>query len=66
MWLEHVQDDIAARLDRGEKLADVESELVDSAVAVSDDERAALWLFAWSYRASGRHDAGQVPVGLAR
>jgi hypothetical protein len=31
---------------------------------VSDDERAALWLFAWSYSASGRHDAGHV--GLAR
>ena len=66
MWLEQLQDEIALRLDRGEPLADVEVELVDSAVSVSDDERAALWLFAWSYRASGRHDAGQVPVGLAR
>ena len=66
MWLEQVQDEIALRLDRGEQLAEVEAELVDSAVAVSEDERAALWLFAWSYRASARHDAGHVPVGMAR
>jgi hypothetical protein len=64
VWLEQLQDEIAVRLDRGEKLADVEAGLVDSAVGVSDDERAALWLFAWSYSASGRHDGGQV--GLAR
>jgi hypothetical protein len=56
MWLEHVQDEIALRLDRGESLADVEAELIDAAVAMSDDERAALWLFAWSYQASERHD----------
>ena len=52
MWLEHVQDEIALRLDRGESLADVEADLVDAAVALGDDERAALWLFAWSYQAS--------------
>jgi hypothetical protein len=53
MWLEleQVQDEIVLRLDRGE-LADVEAELVDAAVGLSDDERAALWLFAWSYQAS--------------
>jgi hypothetical protein len=65
MWLEQLQDEITLRLDRGQKLADVEAELVDSAVALNDDERAALWLFAWSYRASERPDAGQVLGGLA-
>jgi len=65
MWLEQLQDEIARRLDRGEKLADVEAELVDSAVALSDDERAALWLFAWSYRGSDRHDSGQVRGAVA-
>ena len=64
--LEQLQDEIEDRLGRGEELGDVEVELVDSAVAVSEDERAGLWLFAWSYWASGRHHAGQVPVGLAR
>jgi len=49
MWLEQ-QDEIVLRLDRGESLADVEAELVDAALALNDDERAALWLFAWSYR----------------
>jgi GAF domain-containing protein len=64
MWLEQLQNEIALRLDRDQKLADVEAELVDSAVALSDDERAALWLFAWSYRASERHDTGHVLAGL--
>ena len=65
MWLEQLQDEIALRLDHGEELANVEAELVDSAVAVTDDERAALWLFAWSYRENVGHNAGQVPMGLA-
>ena len=65
MWLEHVQDEIALRLDRGESLADVEAELIDAAVAMSDDERAALWLFAWSYQASERHDNERVLAELA-
>ena len=63
MWFEQLQDEIALRLDRGEKLVDVEAELVDFSVALSDDERAGLWLFASSYRASGRHDTGQVLAG---
>jgi len=66
MWLEQVQDEIPPRLDRGESLADVEAELVDAAVALSDDERAPLWLFACSYQASDRHDTGQVLAELAR
>jgi len=65
MWLEHVQDEIVLRLDRGESLADVEAELVDTALALNDDERAALWLFAWSYQASERHDNERVLPGVA-
>jgi len=65
MWLEQ-QDEIVLRLDRGESLADVEAELVDTALALNDDERAALWLFAWSYKASKRHDNERVLAGLAR
>ena len=64
MSLEQLQDEIELRLDRGEPLADVEAEVVDSAGAASEDERAALWLFAWSYRACVGHDAGQSPMGL--
>lgn len=65
MWLEQLQDEIALRLDRGESLANVEVELVDSAAALSDDEQAALWLFTWSDRASEPHNTKRVPAGLA-
>jgi hypothetical protein len=58
MWLEQLQDEIALRLDRGESLAKIEGELVDSAGALSDDEQAALWLFAWSYQANSHTTAG--------
>ena len=65
MWLGQLQDEIALRVDRGEKLADVEAELVDSAVALSDDERAALWLFAWSCGRADDTMPGGLRVGLA-
>jgi hypothetical protein len=44
-------DQIAARIDQGMRLADIESELIEAARELDEDERAALWLFAWSYRA---------------
>jgi len=46
MWLQQTQDDIAHRLDRGERLADIEAKLGDLEADLNDDERAALWLFA--------------------
>jgi len=46
------QLEIAARLDSGEDLRTVEAELIDPAAELSDDDRAGLWLFAWSYRES--------------
>jgi len=64
MLLRQLQDVLALRLDRGERLADVEAELIDAAVALSDDERAALWLFAWSYHASERLDSQRVLARL--
>lgn len=42
--------EIARRLDAGHDLDDVEAEIIDVCPELSDDERAALWLFAWSYR----------------
>jgi len=47
-----VRDEVAARLERGAALADLNAELIEAAPALSEDERAALWLFAWSYRPS--------------
>ena len=43
---------IMQRLDAGSDLDEIEDELINSLSEVSDDERAALWLFAWSYRHS--------------
>jgi hypothetical protein len=40
---------IAELLDSGLSLAEVERDLIERAGALDDDERAALWLFAWSY-----------------
>lgn len=44
--------EIAALLDCGYALPEVEAEVIESAAGLSDDERAALWLYAWSYRDS--------------
>ncbi len=66
MWLDELRAEIALRLDRGERLLDVEAELVEVADRLSEDDRAALWLFAWSYDATGRQDSGRVLAGLAR
>jgi hypothetical protein len=44
-----VRDEVAACLERGMSLSDVDAELIEAAPALSEDERAALWLFAWSY-----------------
>jgi len=60
---EHYQEAIASRLDAGHDLQEIEDQLIRPAVWLSDDERAALWLFAWSYRESGaraQHAPGPV------
>jgi hypothetical protein len=33
---------------RGEPLEQVEDELIDAATGLTDDQRAGLWLYAWS------------------
>ena len=50
--LDRLRDEVAARLEGGAGSADVQDELVETAQGLSDEERAALWLFAWSYRPS--------------
>jgi hypothetical protein len=56
--LDCLRDEAAARLDGGARLADVQRELIDTAQGLSEDERAALWLFAWAYRPSPLGQAG--------
>jgi hypothetical protein len=45
-----VVQEVAAQLELGASLDAVEHEVIDAAPTLSEDERAALWLFAWSYR----------------
>lgn len=64
--LDCLREEVALRLHRGERLAAVESELIEPAYGLSEDERAALWLFAWSYRPAAGADCGDVAGFLAR
>jgi hypothetical protein len=43
---------IAIRLDAGADLREVETELIEPVLGLSEEERAALWLFAWAYHAN--------------
>jgi hypothetical protein len=42
------QDQISTLVDQGVSLDDIESEVIEPAAELSDEERSALWLFAWS------------------
>ncbi len=53
--LECLRDETALRLEAGAKPADVQNDLIETATGLSEDERAALWLFAWAYRPSAAH-----------
>lgn len=51
--LDCLRDEAALRLEGGAPVADVQGELVERGQGLSENERAALWLFAWAYRPSG-------------
>jgi hypothetical protein len=55
--LDYVRNEVVLRLDRGADLSEVQRELIEAAPGLSEDERAGLWLFAWSYHAVGRRGA---------
>jgi hypothetical protein len=44
------QDRVAELLEAGRRLVEVEHEFIEPAAGLDDDERAALWLYAWSYQ----------------
>jgi hypothetical protein len=50
--LDCLRDEAAVRLDGGARVADVQGGLIERVQGLSEDERAALWLFAWAYRPS--------------
>ena len=58
--LDCLRDETALRLEAGAKLVDVQNQLIESAPGLSEDERAALWLFAWAYRPSRRRRSGDL------
>ena len=44
------QDRVARLVDAGRPLTEIEHDLIDPAPGLDEDERAALWLFAWAYQ----------------
>jgi hypothetical protein len=46
--LKQVQGDVARRMRRGDTFASVEAEVIDPS-GLSDAEKAALWLYGWSF-----------------
>jgi hypothetical protein len=47
--LVELRNTIAERMDDGASLDEVETELIEPQDDLDDEERAALWLFAWSF-----------------
>ncbi len=61
LFVERQHQQIALWIDRGATLATVEDELIEPA-ALSEDERAALWLYAWSYAQRQRQSPRPVEL----
>lgn len=63
--LDSLRGEVVLRLEGGARVADVQEELIDTAQGLSEDERAAVWLFAWAYRPSpwGQDGRGSESVG---
>jgi hypothetical protein len=55
--LSRLQDQVELRLQRGASLVAVDAELIERAPGLSDDDKAALWLYAWSYRSDAARAA---------
>ncbi len=55
--LDSVRERLEVRLESGASFAEVEGDLVLTP-DLSEDERAALWLFAWSYQRAARRGGG--------
>jgi hypothetical protein len=46
--LKQLQEDVAIRMRRGDTFASVEADVIDPS-GLSEAEKAALWLYAWSF-----------------
>ena len=65
MSFEQLRHQIAVRLDLGHDLATVDRESIKPARWLNDDQRAALWLFAWSYRERSNKGLSHFSGGIA-
>ncbi len=61
---EQLRDQIVLRLDLGWTLGEVETMLIEPA-RLSEDDRDALWLFAWSYPGT-EYAADQVRTAISQ
>jgi hypothetical protein len=58
MQLAELQGKVRARVRRGKSLEEIEAAIIDSS-PLDEDQRAALWLYAWSW-VSGRGQRAEV------
>jgi hypothetical protein len=64
LLIDHVRDELSFLLEHGASLAQLQDQVIESVRGLSEDERAALWLFAWAYRPPGlvpREDLLEAP-----
>jgi hypothetical protein len=66
--LNQLQGEVAFRMRRGDTFASVEAEIIDPS-GLSEDEKAALWLYGWSFvhwRRQRREAMAHIEVLAAR
>jgi hypothetical protein len=66
--LKQLQGDVALRMRRGDTFASVEAEVIDPS-GLSEDEKAVLWLYGWSFvhwRRQRREAMAHIEVLVAR
>ncbi|MBV9413938.1 MAG: hypothetical protein JO363_03075 [Solirubrobacterales bacterium] len=55
-----VRDERAVWLEHRARVSKLENELIEAAPALREDERATLWLFAWSYRPRASRESARL------
>lgn len=63
---DRVWEEIVPRLEHGEAWTEMERELNEGPPGLSEDECAALWLSAWSYRPGRERAAERLPALVGR
>jgi hypothetical protein len=66
MSLDELCDAIARAVEQGADLHELQDEVIGAAPGLTEDERAGLWLFAWSYAARLRETGPRALVEVRR